>query len=124
MPQPRNSCALEFSYYLDISASNRNKSISATLHLHSATFLDKYIRHMAKAYKPDPNTRHVIIKIESYEGEDTFVRCGDENQTHLFAIVAVDPDGSADLVDSSYRTRKEAMAAWPEAAPRRSARKR
>ncbi len=63
------------------------------------------------------NTRVVVIKIESYEGDDTFVRCGDEQQDHLFAIVSIDPDGNAEIVDSSYRTMQEALEAWPEAGP-------
>ena len=62
-------------------------------------------------------TRCVIVKIESYEGEDTFLRCGDERQNHLFAVVAIDADGTAEIVDSSYRTMGEALQAWPEAAP-------
>ena len=64
-------------------------------------------------------TRHVVVKIESYEGKDTFLSCGDDQQDHLFAIVAVDPDGTAEIVDSSYRTMTEAIKAWPEAAPLR-----
>ena len=63
-------------------------------------------------------TRLVIIKIESYEGEDTFLRCGDNQQSHLYAVVAVDRDGTAEIVDSSYRTMNEALEAWPQAAPR------
>jgi hypothetical protein len=59
----------------------------------------------------------VVVKIESYEGEDTFVRCGNSVQTHIYAIVAVDRDGTAEIVDSSYRTMQEALQAWPEAAP-------
>ena len=62
--------------------------------------------------------RHVVIKIESYEGKDTFLRCGDEQRDYLYAIVAVDPDGTAEIVDSSYRSMDEALKAWPEAAPR------
>jgi hypothetical protein len=62
-------------------------------------------------------TRRVIVKIESYEGEDTFLQCGNEMQDHLYAVVAIDPDGTAEIVDSSYRTMSEALQAWPEAAP-------
>ena len=67
------------------------------------------------ATKQSP-TRHVVLKIESYEGEDTFLRCGNERQDYLYAIVAVDADGSAEIVDSSYRSIAEALEAWPEAA--------
>jgi hypothetical protein len=62
--------------------------------------------------------RTAVVKLESYEGEDTFVRCGDDQQDYLFAIVRVDPDGSAEIMDSSYRTLEEALASWPEARPR------
>lgn len=62
---------------------------------------------------------YAVIKIESYNGEDTFLHCGNDEQEHLFAIVAMSPDGSADIIDSSYRTLIEAYEAWPEARPRR-----
>lgn len=62
-------------------------------------------------------TRCVVIKIESYEGEDTYLYCGNDRQSHLYAIVAVGPDGTAEIVDSGYRTFAEALKAWPEAAP-------
>ncbi len=65
-------------------------------------------------------TRCVVVKIESYEGDDTFLRCGNERQDHLYAVVAVDADGTAEVVDSSYRTIGEALQAWPEAAPRKT----
>lgn len=64
-------------------------------------------------------TRCVVLRIESYEGEDTFLRCGNGRQDYLYAIVAVGPDGSAEVVDSSYRTMAEALEAWPDAAPGR-----
>jgi len=35
-----------------------------------------------------------------------------------FAIIAVDDEGAAEIVDSSYRTAEEAFEAWPEAAPK------
>jgi hypothetical protein len=69
-------------------------------------------------------TRCVVVKLESYEGEDTYLRCGNDRQSHLYAIVAVDPDGTAEIVDSSYRTIVEALEAWPEAAPADKKRRR
>ena len=66
-------------------------------------------------------TRTAVVKLESYEGEDTFVRCGDDSQDYLFAIVRIDPDGSAEIMDSGYRTIDEALASWPEARPRNTA---
>lgn len=56
--------------------------------------------------------RLIIVRIESYEGADTFLRCGTELQDHLFAIVAVEPSGRAELVDCGYRTRDEAARSW------------
>lgn len=62
-------------------------------------------------------TRCVVVRIESYEGEDTSLRCGSDQQNYLYAVVAVDPDGTAEIVDSSYTTLAEAIEAWPNAAP-------
>ena len=57
-----------------------------------------------------------IVRLESYEGEDTFLRCGDEHQDFLFAI-AVLADGYLTIVDNGYRSQSEAIEAWPEASP-------
>lgn len=65
----------------------------------------------------EPSTRYVIVKLESFEGNDTFLRCGDETRDYLFAVIAVEPDGTAEVVDSAYRSFGEAAAAWPEARP-------
>jgi len=64
--------------------------------------------------------RLVVVKIESYEGDDTYMRCGDERQNYLYAIVSIDSDGNAEIIDSSYRTLEEAVKTWPEVAPRQS----
>ena len=61
---------------------------------------------------------HFIVKIESFDGRDTFLHCGTDEQYHLFAVVSVDADGRAEIVDSAYRNYEEAAAAWPEAAVR------
>lgn len=63
------------------------------------------------------NRRLVIVKLESFEGKDTFLRCGDETRDYLFTVIAIDPDGTAEVVDSGYRSFNEAAAAWPEARP-------
>jgi hypothetical protein len=68
-------------------------------------------------------TRTAVVKLESFEGRDTFVRCGDDNQDHLFAVVSIYADGSAEIVDSAYRTLDEALKAWPEARPRKPSRR-
>jgi hypothetical protein len=31
--------------------------------------------------------RQFIVKIESFEGKDTYVRCGDDQQDYLFCVV-------------------------------------
>jgi hypothetical protein len=67
--------------------------------------------------KAQDGTGHAIVKLESYEGRDTFVHCGDSEQDYLYLVVAVYVDGTAEIVDSSYRTAKEANEAWPEAVP-------
>ena len=59
--------------------------------------------------------RTFIVKIESFEGKDTYVRCGDDRQDYLFCIVGVDASGHAEIMDSGYRSFKEAAEAWPEA---------
>ena len=59
--------------------------------------------------------RQFIVKIESFEGRDTYVSCGDDKQDHLFCIVSVDDDGEAEIVDNSYRSFSEAAKAWPDA---------
>lgn len=53
-------------------------------------------------------------KNREYEGKDTFVRCGSDQQDFLFAVVAID-DGNAVIIDSGYRSLQEAADAWPEA---------
>lgn len=60
--------------------------------------------------------QYAILKIESFEGQDVFIRCGSTNQDFLFAVIAIDSDGAAEIVDSGYRSLSEAVDAWPEAA--------
>ena len=60
-------------------------------------------------------TRHVIVKLESYEGDDTFVRCGDDRQDFLFTVVAIEDSGAAEIVDGGYRSFEEALESWPDA---------
>lgn len=55
-----------------------------------------------------------VVRLDSFEGEDTYLRCGDDVQDHLFCIIVVTPEG-AEVVDSAYRSIAEAKAAWPEA---------
>lgn len=58
--------------------------------------------------------KHFILRLESYEGDDTFIRCGSDDQDFMFCIAHVDVDG-LELVDNGYRTIAEAQEAWPEA---------
>jgi hypothetical protein len=69
---------------------------------------------------PTSKPTYAIVKLESYEGDSTFIRCGDDQQDYMFLIVHVDPDGSADILDCGYRAYQEAAEAWPEAAPMKS----
>lgn len=59
--------------------------------------------------------RKFIIKIESFEGRDTYLQCGNDRQDHLFCIVGIGDDGDAGIVDSGYRSFNEAAQAWPDA---------
>ncbi len=59
--------------------------------------------------------REYIIKIESFEGRDTYIQCGNDRQDYLFCIVSIGDDGDAEIVDSGYRSFSEAGRAWPDA---------
>jgi hypothetical protein len=58
--------------------------------------------------------KYYIIKIESYEGSDTSILCENGDVDYLFAVVVVDDEGNAEIVDNGYRSRDEAELAWPE----------
>jgi hypothetical protein len=57
----------------------------------------------------------VVVKIESYDGDETHLHCGDEVQDFLFCIVLIDGYG-AEIVDNGYRSYAEAIEGWPQAA--------
>lgn len=59
-----------------------------------------------------------IVRIESFEGRDTHLHCGNDEQDFLFCVVRIDSDGSAGIVDNGYRSHAEAAEAWPEAVAR------
>lgn len=61
--------------------------------------------------------RFFVLRIDSYEGDDTFLHCGDETQDYLYAIAAIDALGRAEIIDSSYRTLEEVYEAWPAVRP-------
>ena len=58
-----------------------------------------------------------IVEMESFDGEDVFVHCGTigGGQDHLFAIVVINEDGTAGIVDNGYRSVEEARGTWPKA---------
>jgi hypothetical protein len=68
--------------------------------------------------KRNPKNRYFVLKLESFQGRDTFLQCGNETQDYLFAIIVADDRGNAELIDSAYRSMNEAVRAWPEACPR------
>lgn len=70
----------------------------------------------AKA-KPRRVKRHFIVRIESYDGRDTHLRCGDDDgeQDFLYCVVVVGEEGGGTIVDNGYRSYDEAATAWPEA---------
>jgi hypothetical protein len=59
--------------------------------------------------------RQFIVKLESFEGRDTYVQCGNDKQDYLYCVVSVGDDGDAEIVDNGYRSLSEAAKAWPDA---------
>lgn len=57
--------------------------------------------------------KYFVLKLESFDGKDTFVHCGDIHQDFLFCVAVTDTDGTAAVVDSGYRNEGEAREAWP-----------
>lgn len=59
---------------------------------------------------------HFILRIESYEGENSHIRCGDDAgaQDFLYCVVVTKLDGTAEIVDSGYRSEAELRQAWTE----------
>lgn len=59
--------------------------------------------------------RQFIVKIESFDGSDTYIHCGNDRQDYLYCIISVGDDGDAGIVDNGYRSFSEAAEAWPDA---------
>lgn len=59
---------------------------------------------------------HFILKLDSYDGEDTHLRCGDDAgvQDFLFCVIVTKGDGTAEIVDNGYRSEEELRQAWME----------
>jgi len=55
-----------------------------------------------------------LLRLDSYEGADTFLHCGNAKQDHLYCIVTRSKKGEFEIIDNGYRTKQEALAAWPE----------
>ena len=64
--------------------------------------------------------RYFILRIDSYEGRDTHICCGDDERDFVYVVGSLDANGNADIVDCCYRSLEEAAQAWPEAMPRRA----
>lgn len=69
--------------------------------------------------KPDASisidaASYFAIRIDSFEGSDTYLRCGDDEQDFLYCVVKTLPDGTAEIIDSAYRSYDELADAWPE----------
>lgn len=62
-------------------------------------------------------TKYFILKLESYDGDDTFLNCGDTSQDFLYCIVVLTKEDALEIVDNGYRSVREALAAWPDAQP-------
>lgn len=69
---------------------------------------------------------YVIIKIESYHGDETYLSCGRvenyrspfgeiDEEAHLYAVVAIDQFNQAEIVDGGYTSFEEALEHWPQA---------
>ena len=61
--------------------------------------------------------KHMIVKLESYDGDDTHFHCGDDYQDFLYCIVTMDEQRNAEIIDNGYRSYSEAATSWPEARP-------
>jgi len=59
--------------------------------------------------------RQFIVRVDSFEGRDTYLRCGDYKQDHLFCVISIDGEGKPEIVDNGYRSFGEAAEAWPDA---------
>jgi len=67
---------------------------------------------------PPPPRAYFIVRIQSYEGDDSALACVVDGQPAeaMYAVVVV-ADGRAAVVDYGYPSLSDAGAAWPEAAP-------
>lgn len=58
-----------------------------------------------------------LLKIESFDGDDTFLHCGDGSQDYLICVVKLTEAGELAIVDGGYRSEAEALKSWPGAKP-------
>jgi hypothetical protein len=64
-----------------------------------------------------PAERYFILRIDSFEGRDTHIHCGDDQRDFLYVVGCLDAKGNAEVLDCGYRSFDEAARAWPEARP-------
>ncbi len=58
-----------------------------------------------------------IVRLDSFDGRDTHLRCGNDEQDFLFCVIQISDDGTAEVMDSGYRSFDEAFYAWSESSP-------
>jgi len=61
-------------------------------------------------------TKYAVLRIDSYEGDDTHIRCGNGQQDFLYAVVRIEDSGVIEIIDGGYLSFAEAVNAWPNAA--------
>jgi hypothetical protein len=61
----------------------------------------------------------VVVVLHTRDTPESFLHCGDGIQKHLYRVVHLYADNSADIVEEDYASYAAAIAAHPEAATRR-----
>jgi hypothetical protein len=66
-----------------------------------------------KKPKRRPRARYYIVALATFEGEDTarYLLGADP----MWIVISASPTAGAGIIDSGYRSLKEAQEAWPEA---------
>jgi hypothetical protein len=64
---------------------------------------------------PHSDSKQFVLKLESFDGKDTYLHCGDGTRDVLYCIVELASDGRLAVVDNGYRSVREAITAWPAA---------
>jgi hypothetical protein len=61
--------------------------------------------------------RYFILRIDTFEGRDSYITCGDDQKDFIYVVGSLDAKGNAEILDCGYRSFDEAAQAWPEARP-------